>query len=67
MTNSHGPMGSGEVEALVDTGATFTKVSQSFPNRLGLQVANVTEVQLADRRVVKRGLALAEVELEAVQ
>jgi predicted aspartyl protease len=53
-----------ELEALVDTGATFTKISQRLASTLGLQVKYETEVELADGRLVNRELALAEVELE---
>ncbi|MDD3493833.1 MAG: aspartyl protease family protein [Candidatus Bipolaricaulis sp.] len=56
-----------EVEALVDTGSTFTKIPQHLASALGLQVKYGTEVELADGRLVKRGLALVEVELEGVR
>ncbi|MEA3355721.1 MAG: aspartyl protease family protein [Candidatus Bipolaricaulota bacterium] len=56
-----------ELEALVDTGATFTKIPESLASALGLQAKYETNVELADGRQVKRGLALAEVELEKVE
>lgn len=58
---------SAELEALVDTGATFTKIPESLASALGLQAKYETSVELADGRRVKRGLALAEVELEGVR
>jgi len=56
-----------ELEALVDTGATFTKIPESLASTLGLQAKYETDVELADGRRVKRGLALAEVELEKMK
>lgn len=56
-----------ELEALVDTGATFTKIPETAARELKLEAQYETEVELADGRRVKRGLALAEVELEGVR
>lgn len=56
-----------ELEALVDTGATFTKISGPLASAVGLEAKYETDVELADGRRVKRGLALAEVELEEVK
>jgi len=56
-----------ELEALVDTGATFTKVPKEMAHSLGLKARYETEVELADGCRVKRGLALVEVELEGVR
>jgi len=56
-----------ELEALVDSGATFTKVPKEMADSLGLKSRYETEVELADGRRIKRGLALAEVELEGVR
>lgn len=58
---------SAEVEALVDTGATFSKIPGELATELGLRAEYETEVELADGRRVKRGLALAEVEIEGVK
>ncbi|MBS7611157.1 retroviral-like aspartic protease family protein [Candidatus Bathyarchaeota archaeon] len=64
----YGPYGfSTELEAIVDTGATFTKIPESVASELGLQVNYEAEVELGDGRVVKRGLALGEVEIESVR
>lgn len=56
-----------ELEAVVDTGATFTKIPRALASILGLQVKYETGVELGDGRIVKRGLALAEVEIEGVR
>ena len=56
-----------ELEAIVDTSATFTKVPQSLALALGLESKYETEVELGDGKVIKRGLALGEVESEGVR
>jgi len=56
-----------ELEALVDTGATFTKIPGTAARELELEAKYETEVELADGGRVKRGLALAEVEIEGVK
>jgi len=64
----YGPDGKAvELEALVDTGATFTKVPKEVADSLGLKARYETEAELADGRRIKRGLAGAEVELEGVR
>jgi predicted aspartyl protease len=55
------------LEAVVDTGATFSKIPATIASGLGLQVKYETGVELGDGRVIKRGLALAEVEIEGVR
>lgn len=56
-----------ELEALVDTGATFSKVPESTTARLGLDARYETDIELADGRVVRRKLALAEIEIEGIK
>ena len=56
-----------QIEALVDTGATFTKLPNSIAKKLGLKARYETTVELSDGRLVKRDLALAEVEIEGVR
>ena len=63
----YGPRGVEEVEALVDTGTTFTKIPLSLGERLGLRVRRKVEVRLSDERVVERGLCYAEVEVDGVR
>ena len=52
-----------ELEAVVDTGATFTKIPIALASALGLQAKYETDVELGDGRIITRGLALAEVEI----
>ena len=56
-----------ELEAIVDSGATFTKIPEFIALKLELQAKYETEVELGDKRVVKRGLTLGEVEIENVR
>ena len=63
----HGPLGSQPLTALVDAGATFTRVPRPLAARLGLQETYETPVELGDGRVVTRPLTLAEVEMEGVR
>jgi predicted aspartyl protease len=56
-----------ELEGLVDTGATFTKIPKSAASRIGLQARYEAEVELGDKRVVRRGLALGEIGIEDVR
>lgn len=59
----HGPKGSVDVRALVDTGATLTKIQESVAARAGLVVKRAVRVELADRSLKERGLTHAEIEL----
>ena len=63
----HGPFGSADIEALADTGATFTKVPRSSMEKIGAEAAYETAVALGDGRTVTRHLALAEVEIHGVR
>jgi len=56
-----------ELEAVVDTGATFSKIPESVVTRLGLEAKYETEVELGDGRVIKRKLTLADMEIEEVR
>jgi predicted aspartyl protease len=56
-----------ELEGLVDTGATFTKIPRSAASKIGLHTKYEAEVMLGDGRTMKRGLAPAEVEIEGVK
>jgi predicted aspartyl protease len=56
-----------ELEGVVDTGATFTKIPESVVSALGLEVKYEVEVELADRRMLRRGLTLGELEIENVR
>lgn len=50
----HGPKGSAEVQALVDTGSTLTKIPRSVAEKIGISSRYKAEVELADGRVVER-------------
>jgi predicted aspartyl protease len=63
----YGTLGSAELEALVDTGATFTKIPRSVATRIGLQQGDEIPVELGDGRVITRRLASAEVEVEGTR
>ena len=56
-----------DFEAVVDTGATFSKIPESEADRLELEAKYETEVELGDGRVIVRKLALAEVEIGEVR
>ena len=63
----HGPLGSTEVEALADTGSTFTKVPRSAIDKIGVEASYESAVLLGDGRTVTRALALADIEIERVR
>jgi len=48
-----------EVEAIVDSGAVYTKLPRSVAERLGLTTQNRIQVRLGDNRVVERERAAA--------
>jgi predicted aspartyl protease len=56
-----------KLEAIVDTAATFAKIPRSVAVKLGLEARYEAEVELGNGRIIKRGLALAEVEIEGVR
>jgi predicted aspartyl protease len=56
-----------ELEGLVDTGATFTKIPGWAASKIGLQAIYKAEVMLGDGRTVTRGLAYGEVEIEGIR
>ncbi|NAZ24138.1 MAG: hypothetical protein GU357_00045 [Thermofilum sp.] len=56
-----------ELEGIVDTGATFTKIPMWVASKIGLQVMYKAEVMLGDGRTVTRGLAYGEVEMEGIR
>ena len=56
-----------DLEAVVDTGTTFSKIPGSVAARLELEAKYETEVELGDGRVIGRRLTLAEVEIEEVR
>jgi len=62
-----GALGSVELDALVETGATFTKIPRLEDERIGVEAKYETEVELADGRLVPRKLGLAEVQIADVR
>jgi clan AA aspartic protease len=56
-----------ELEAVVDTGATFSKIPKSVAAKLGLEARYETEIELADGRITKRKLTLVEIEIEGIR
>ena len=62
-----GARGSVELDALVDTGATFTKIPRSKAEDIGLETSYETEVELADGRLIPRKLGLAEIQIADVR
>jgi predicted aspartyl protease len=56
-----------ELEGIVDTGATFTKIPMWVASKIGLQAMYKAEVMLGDGRTVTRGLAYGEVEMEGIR
>lgn len=63
----YGPTATRELEALVDTGATYTKIPKAVAEGVGLQLEYETEIELLDKRLVRRKLGLALVEIEGVR
>lgn len=56
------------LEALVDTGATYTWIPRPILERLGLPVTSRRRLQLADGQIIERdsGLALVTIDRETV-
>lgn len=59
-----GQKGTKDVEAIVDTGATFSKIPIAIAEEIDLEARYETEVELADGRRINRKLSLAEISLE---
>lgn len=56
-----------EIEAVVDTGATFSKIPGSIASQLRLEAKYESQVELGDGRVITRRLAWAEVAIQDVR
>ncbi len=59
----HGPKGSDDVEMLVDTGASLTKIPEGIATGLGIAVEKRVQVVLADGSLRDRGLAEVRMEI----
>ncbi len=62
-----GAAGVDTLRCLVDTGATFTRIPAAVGERLGLEVVDEVQVELADGRVSTRRLAVADARLDGVR
>jgi len=63
----YGNSGWKEIDALVDTGATFTKIQASVAEEIGIEPKYDTTIELADKRLVQRKLGLAEIEFDGIR
>jgi predicted aspartyl protease len=61
----YGPLGRNTIDALVDTGATFTKISRAVAEKVGFKPRREVEVVLARGEKVRRQLGNLEVEIES--
>lgn len=52
------------LEALVDTGATYTSIPESTLNQLGVEVRESRSFELADDRIVEYSVGYATIRLE---
>ena len=62
-----GPKGDAEIEMLVDTGSTLTKIPKSVATKIGIAARYKAEVELADGRVVERDESEAIVEFNGMK
>ena len=63
----YGPNGVVELDGLVDTGATFSKMPITICNKLGLKPRRKVAVKLSDEHVIQRSVCNAEAEIEGVK
>ncbi len=63
----YGPAGSVELEMLVDTGATFTKIPEPIASEIGLKADELIEVRLSDGSIRRRGFTEAKIEVEGIK
>ncbi len=62
-----GPKGDAEIEMLVDTGSTLTKIPSSAATKIGIKSRYKAEVELADGRVIEREVSEAVAELNGFE
>ena len=53
-----------DMEALVDTGSTYTSVPENILNQVGIEVRESRNVELADERIVEYSVGYASMRLE---
>ena len=63
----HGPQGAAYLDALADTGATFSKIPMTLAEDLGLAATHEVQVELGDGSMITRPLVLADVEVAGVR
>ena len=63
----YGPEGVGELEALVDTGATFTKISRSLASRIGVRPKREVLTQVATGEIISRQAGTLDAEIKGVR
>jgi len=62
--NPMNPVNKVEVELIVDTGATYTVISTSILNKLGINPTRTVQVMLADNRVIEKSMGEVGIEIE---
>jgi clan AA aspartic protease len=62
--NPTNPVNKVEVELIVDTGATYTVISTSTLNKLGINPTRTVQVMLADNRVIEKPMGEVGIEIE---
>lgn len=60
----YGPRATRELQALVDTGATFTKIPRAVVEEIGIVLVREVQIELANKTSVRRKLGHATVEIE---
>jgi len=62
--NPVNPVNKVEVELIVDTGATYTVISTSILNKLGINPTRTVKLRLADNRVIEKPMGEVGIEVE---
>ena len=58
------PVNKVEVELIADTGATYTVISTSTLNKLGINPTRTVKLRLADNRVIEKPMGEVGIEIE---
>ena len=56
-----------EVEAIVDTGSTFTKIPKNVADKLGIEGKEEVKVKIGDGKIISRKLDIVEIEIEGIK
>jgi clan AA aspartic protease len=62
MVKLRGPLAAADIDMLVDTGATLTKVPRSIAKQVGIKGRRLVDVELADGRILEREASECELE-----